>query len=71
MKVRVEIEKDADEKDKPVLLWLFERYHWQSQWNFVARFSYVKYGTKSYEYHTVWTPSPEGQILYDHGSTHQ
>jgi hypothetical protein len=64
MKVRDEIKKYASEDDKPVLLWLFERYHWASEWNFVARCTWKQYGTQSYMVHRVWIPSAAGYQLY-------
>ena len=49
MKVRDEIEQFAKEEDKPVLIWVFGRYHWASQWSFVSCCSHRRYGTLSYE----------------------
>ena len=37
MNVKQEITDHAAAEDKKVLLWLFKRYHWESQWHFVAR----------------------------------
>jgi hypothetical protein len=37
MNVRKEINKFSTEKDKPILLWLFNRYHMDWQWRFVAK----------------------------------
>jgi hypothetical protein len=64
MKVRDEIEKYASEADKPALLWLFDRYHWASQWSFVAHCKFQKYGEHSYQVRRVWTPSMEGNALF-------
>lgn len=63
MKVRDEIELYADEKDKPVLRWLFERNHWDSQWNYVAVCSFA---SRRRVRHRVWQPSPNGRMLYEH-----
>jgi hypothetical protein len=65
MKVRDEIEKYSAEKDKPVLRWLFERYHWQSDWRIMATSAYrgnYMEGTA----HRIWVPSPTGAALYEH-----
>jgi len=64
MKVRYEIEKFAAEDDKPVLRWLFERYHWASQWSFVAGCTFERYGVESYATNRVWYPTNEGRMLY-------
>lgn len=64
MKVRDEIEKFAGEDDKPILRWLFERYHMESQWQFVARCMWQRYGTQSYMVNRVWVPSAAGYQLF-------
>lgn len=64
MKIRDEINKYAKEENKPVLNWLLDNYSWSSQWRFVANCELVKYGTQSYQAHKVWSPTPEGMILY-------
>ena len=64
-KIRSEINKFSSDADKPILEWLFERYHWASQWRFVARFSEQRYGVLSYEINRVWEPTIEGRALYD------
>ena len=64
MKVRDEIEKYAHEDDKPALRWLFGKYHWESQWHFVARCRFERYGKMSYECNRVWFPTSEGRVLY-------
>jgi hypothetical protein len=64
MKVRDEINKYADEKDKPCLLWLLTHYHWESQFMFVATCGFKRYGTQSYETHRIWIPTKEGKLLY-------
>ncbi len=69
MKVRDEIAAHADEADKPILVWLLDRYHWASQWGFVAACSFVKYGTHSYQSNRVWRPTPEGRALFEHAHT--
>lgn len=68
MKVRKEIEQFAYSADKPVLRWLFDRYHWESQWEFVATCHHERYGTQSYQTHRVWRPTKEGRVLYASGS---
>ena len=64
MTVRDEINKYASEQDKDALLWLLDRYHRQSQWQFVAKCRHVQHGEKSYHSHRVWSPTPEGMTLY-------
>jgi len=65
MNIRAEIEKYADEKDKPALHWLFSRYHLVSQWRFVASCTHKRYGTLSYQTHRVWAPTHEGRVLFE------
>lgn len=62
--VRREILSYADPDHKDILLWLLKRYHWGSQWHFVARCEHRSYGPLSYQSHRVWSPTPEGQVLY-------
>lgn len=64
MKIREEIKKFASEDDKPVLNWLFDRYHYQSEWSFVADCTFEKYGYRSYESNRIWTPTKEGRAIY-------
>lgn len=68
MTVRDDIRLHASEEDKPCLNWLFGRYHWESQWRFVAKLAKVRYGTESYKMHHVWSPTEEGRVLYKHMS---
>ena len=65
MKVREEIERYASEEDKPVLLWLFDRYHWASEWRMMATCTFV---TKNLGSPRVWEPTPTGLNLYDQGT---
>lgn len=67
MKVREEIRLHAEDADQPVLNWLLDRYHWESQWGFVARCTFKRYGTASYQTHRVWSPTPEGLVLFESG----
>lgn len=64
MDVRREIDLYALPEDRPVLHWLFDRYHWESQWRFVAACTMQRYGTYSYEVHRVWAPTPEGRAIH-------
>ena len=66
MNVRNEITKYADEINKPILSLLFDKYHLESQWLFVARCKFKRYGALSYQSHRVWYPTNEGVILYKH-----
>jgi hypothetical protein len=70
MKVRDEISRLASESDKPVLLWLFDRYHFEWQWRFVAKCRFQKYGEFSYQYHRIWEPTREGRSLFEYANTH-
>ncbi len=64
MKVRDEITAYASDEDKPILVWLFDRYHWESQWRFVAAYRWQRYGVESYKVNRVWVPTQEGRALY-------
>lgn len=64
MNVLDEIDKFADEADKPVLRWLFDKYHTEAQWKFVAKCEHQRYGTQSYQTNRVWSPTEEGRALY-------
>ncbi len=64
MKVREEIQQLSTPEDRPILEWLFEHYHWASQWEFVATFTLLRYGIESYKVHRVWTPTKEGRAIY-------
>ncbi len=66
MDIPKEIKKYSSKDDKPVLLALFEEYHWSTQWHFVARCSFDRYGKMSYEVNRVWEPTREGRCLYEH-----
>lgn len=63
MNIRKEINNHAAPDDKAILLWLFEKYHWQSQWSFVTR---LKWEGKPPDLHPVFKPTEEGYILYNH-----
>jgi len=64
MNVRAEINTFAKDADKPVLNWLFDHYHFESQWRFVAKCTHARYGTLSYQTNRVWSPTDEGRALY-------
>ena len=64
-KVRAEIDKHANPEERHILHWLLSKYHMESQWRFVARCTFDRYGTLSYQVHRVWTPTREGHILYE------
>jgi hypothetical protein len=66
MNVIKEIKKYSSPADKNCLLWLFSKYHMQSEWSFVAKCNHVRYGTYSYETNRVWYPTEAGKILYNH-----
>lgn len=66
MNVVEEIIKYSSEENKPILLKLFEKYHLASEWRFVARCKFNRYGNLSYETCRVWEPTEEGVILYNH-----
>jgi hypothetical protein len=64
MNIRAEIDNYAAEADRPILHWLFDKYHWNSMWGFVTYCTWDRYGTQSYEVNRVWAPTLEGRILY-------
>lgn len=64
MNIRDEINKFADDADKTVLHWLFDKYHMASQWLFVANCTHRRYGAYSYQTNRVWSPTEEGVALY-------
>lgn len=64
MKIREEIQQLSTPEDRPILEWLFEHYHWASQWSFVATFTHQRYGIESYKVHRVWLPTKEGRAIY-------
>jgi len=63
-KILDEIEQHSREEDKPILRWLFQHYHWESQWRFVATMDRQRYGTLSYQVNRVWRPTIEGVAIY-------
>ena len=64
MNVRDEIRLYASDEDKPALNWLLGRYHWASQWSFVASCELARYGVESYKVHRIWKPTIEGLAIY-------
>lgn len=64
MNIRQQINNHAAPADKPALLWLFSKYHMQSEWNFVSHLKWEK--NQAGEFVPVYTPTEEGRILYDH-----
>ncbi len=66
MNVREEINAHAIEQNKPILTWLFDRYHMQSEWFFVAHCARKKEPRAKYGSVRVWSPSEAGQRLYDY-----
>lgn len=65
MNIRNEIAEHAAEEDRAALFWLFDRYHMASQWRFVARSSFVRYGVESYAVRRVWAPTAEGRAIFE------
>ena len=68
MNIKKDIEKFSLAEDKPVLFWLFKNYHWQSQWNFVAKCKHEPYqkDVRFSPIKLIWYPTEEGKILYNH-----
>lgn len=65
MKISDEIEKHSKEENKPILKWLFSKYHMQSNWYFVASGKIEgSYGQGTAK--RVWSPTKEGIVLYNH-----
>jgi hypothetical protein len=61
MDVRKEIELYSKEEDKPILLGLFEKYHKVSNWSFVAKCTFQRYGKAYYQANRIWSSTEEGQ----------
>lgn len=70
MKIRDEIELYAVPEHKPVLHWLFDRYHMQSQWSFVSMCTWQKRDTPDFHGNRIWRPTKEGRALYEHAKLH-
>jgi hypothetical protein len=64
MNVRDDIRLHAADEDKPILNWLFGRYHMASEWRFVAKCTWTQHGPLSYQSFRVWTPTTEGRAIY-------
>lgn len=64
MNVRKEIDAYAHPDNRPVLHWLFDRYHRESQWHQMAVCCFHRYGPLSYEAHRVWVPTDLGLSVY-------
>lgn len=64
MNIRNGIDQFADDADKTVLHWLFDKYHMASQWLFVANCNHLRDGVYSYQTNRVWSPTEEGRALY-------
>ncbi len=65
-KIRKQIDLYAHDNDKKILHCLFDHYHYQSEWNFVAKGSYKRLTNGNYQ--CVWEPTDAGRILYAHHS---
>lgn len=61
MSVKQEIENSEEPE---ILRWLFERYHMESKWSFVAKHIFAQHGRQSYPAPRTWKPTPEGRVLY-------
>jgi hypothetical protein len=63
MKVRDEINKYASEAEKPILLWLFDRWHMESEWHMMASCTFDgRYPASK----RIWHPSAVGLKLYQY-----
>ena len=71
MDIRQEINDYANTEDKPILHWLLGEYFMSSQWHFVARCSFKRYGTQSYQTCRIWAPTKEGVILWNDAQSKQ
>lgn len=65
MNIRDEISKYSQEEEKPILLFLFSRYHMASNWHFVAKCTFEGIYPNA---RRIWTPTEEGRILFSHYS---
>lgn len=70
MKVREEINKFASEEDKPVLLWLLDKFHMASEWGVKLFCTFLKYGNYSYQSNRVWHPTATGLSIYKSETGH-
>lgn len=66
-----EILEHSHEDDIPILLWLFERYHMESEWQFVAECIHQRYGGLSYQVHRIWKPRINGRAIYHYFNGNQ
>ena len=66
MKIKDEIDKFSLESDKAILHWLFDRYHLETQWNFVAKVELKRYGVYSYQVNRIWSPTEEGLAIHNY-----
>ena len=66
MNVQKEIENFSKEDDKQILLTLLSKYHFESEWKFVAKSYFKKYGEYSYQVNRIWYPTEEGKIIYQY-----
>lgn len=66
MNIPATIKAHAAPNDRPVLLWLFERYHMQSEWHFVANVEHqpIKQDGRTVDYRIVYSPTAAGRALY-------
>lgn len=64
MNVRKEIAEHAKEEDKEILTWLFNRYHKEREWFFVAKCRFERFGKYSYQAHRIWAPTNAGRAIF-------
>jgi hypothetical protein len=61
-----EISRYSEEIDKECLLWLLAKYHWSSQFQFVAYCEHVKRSNQFMDSYRKWHPTEEGWLLFKH-----
>jgi hypothetical protein len=66
LNVRQEILDHSAENEVEALTWLLDHYSRASKWSFVASCALARYGRLSYQTNRVWSPTPEGWVLFNH-----
>lgn len=59
-----EINNYSEESEKECLLWLLTKYHWSSQFKFVAYCEHVKRSDYFMDSYRKWYPTKEGLLLF-------
>lgn len=65
MNIDDEIRLYSADSDVPALLWLSGKYHWPTQFRFVATYQWDL--TPDNKMYRLWEPTPEGRVLFESG----